>query len=175
MVRGGGKRCWEIHPLTSNAHFVIQSDRFPPLFLWFCEWMKLRGIEKDRETEKERVRSICGCAWKVAAARCPSLCAQNLLHNLPAYFKALMQYCFCCFLLPLSPIFCLIVIHVQSVCLANLLAFRLSQQSYFMSMCHWVYFMLSFVLSASPWWFTPLSEMLQDVFTSSRLFLPLEV
>ncbi len=52
-----------------------------------------------------------------------SQCTHNLLHILPAYFKALVQFCFsvfCCRLLQLLPIFCLIVIHVQSVCLANL-------------------------------------------------------
>lgn len=154
MVRGGGKRCWEIHPLTSIAHSVILSV----LSLYFCGFKSEREWGAKRKTERERV--CVEDLWVCLQGGSSSPCAQNLLHNLPAYFKVLMQYCFsgfCCCLLPLSPIFCLIVIHAQSVCLANLLAVRPSQQSYFMSVCHWVYFVLSFVLSASPWWFTPLS------------------
>lgn len=94
--------------------------------LYICGFMS----EREKEKGRERIWRICKCVYRAAAA---SMCTQNLLHNLPAYFKALMQYCFsffCCCLLPLAPIFCLIVIHVQSVCLANLLVFRPSRQSY---------------------------------------------
>lgn len=101
--------------------------------------------------------------------------AENLLHNQPAYFKALMQYCFavlCRCLLLLSPIFCLIVIHVQSVCLANLLIFGPSQLSCFLPMCHQVYFMLPFVLSTLPWWFDPFVRKAAEVLYKLKAFTP---
>ena len=109
MVRGEGKRCREILPLTSIAHSVILSA----FSLYFC------GCMGEREGEREE---SMGDIWVCLQGGSSSMCALNLLHNLPAYFRALMQYCFSVFcrcLLPLSPIFHLIVIHVQSVCLAN--------------------------------------------------------
>ena len=167
MVRGRRKRCWEIHPLTSYSPSVITHLSF--LLISMVLWLNgtkrcIAGMEK---------MWVCFLSTSRSSQR-----AQNRLHNRPAYFKALMQYCFsvfCWCLLPLSPIFCLIVIHVLSVCLANLLVLRPSQLSYFVSMCHWVYFVLSFVLFASPWWFMLSSEMLQDFPTSSRLSLLLRV
>lgn len=128
MVRGGGKRCWEIHPLTSSAHSVILSV-LPLYFCGFYERMRAKGKDqhKDREREQEGNGEYVGV---LAGWQQQPMCLEPILHNLPAYFRALMQYCFpvfCWCLLPLSPIFCLIVIHVQSVCLANLLVFRPSQ------------------------------------------------
>lgn len=81
------------------------------------------------------------------------------LRSQPAYFKAFLFLHRCL----LAPIFCLIVIHVQSVCLANLLIFRPTRQPR-LSMCHGVFFAifcnicLTLVTHSSP------AEFLQDVF-----------
>lgn len=127
-----------------------------------------------RGKETDRLRECTDIVWvSFLSGSCGRPFAENLLHNLPAYFKALMQYCFSVFcrcLLPLSPIFCLIVIHVQSVCLANLLIFRPSQLSCFMSTCHRVYSMLPFVLSALPWWFAPFVRKDAEVLYKLKAF-----
>lgn len=114
--------------------------------------MALWVNEYERHTERKRDSMVCCICRRVCRVEAAKR-FRTYFHNLPAYFKALMQYCssvFCCCLLLRSTIFCLIDIHVQSVCLANLLVFRPSQLSYFMSMCQWAYFVQSFVLSASP-------------------------
>lgn len=118
---------------------------------------KKRGFVSEGVAEKrrERIWMTCECIYSTTAA---AVCSQNLLHNLPAYLKAPMKYCLpfiCCCLSPLPPIFCLIGIHMQSVCLANLRVFRPSRQSY---PCRWMCLLLSFVISALPWWFTPLLQ-----------------
>lgn len=66
------------------------------------------------------------------------------LHILKPSCNIASVFCWC--LLLLSPIFCLIVIHVQSVCLANLLIFRPSQPSCSTPACHRVRFMLPFCI-----------------------------
>lgn len=146
MVRGWGKRCWEIHPLTSTAHSVILSV----LSLYFRGFMS----EWERGARRQRRRGEYGGYVGVFSRwQQQPLCSEAYFTTYLHILKPSCNIAFpvlCCCLLPLSPIFCLIVIHVQSVCLANLLAFRPSQQSYFMSVCHRVYFVLSFVLSASP-------------------------
>lgn len=80
MVRGGGKRCWEIHPLTSNAHSVILS-------LYFCGFMSEWG-KAESERERERIANICGSACWVAAA---TACA--LRTNFTTYLHILKPSC----------------------------------------------------------------------------------
>lgn len=69
MVRGGGKRCWEIHPLTSNARTVILSV----LSLYFCCFMsQVRARGKDKDREYGEYEEYVGFACRiVAATTCP--------------------------------------------------------------------------------------------------------
>lgn len=99
----------------------------------------------------------CGCKLH------PRALGTNF-RSLPAYFKALVRRCFsfsgCC---RLAPIFCLIVIHVQSVCLANLLLVGATPQPR-LSMCHGVFFAIFCIIRLTLVTHSSPAEFLQDVF-----------
>lgn len=150
MVKGWGAGCCLLCPLSIYWH------------LDECVRWRRERSRRGKDGKEESGVDVLGVFAVLLQAA--STCTHYQLRSQPAYFKALVplfvSFLHCCLL---APIFCLIVIHVLSVCLANLVIFRPTRQPR-LSMCHGVFFAifcnicLTLVTHSSP------AEFLQDVF-----------
>lgn len=107
---------------------------------------------RDRERKWGRVWRIYLCACRVAAAWCPLSVRSET--SFTTYLHILKPSCNIA-----SAVFCLRCNQFSASLsfMCNLFVWLTSYSddlSYFISMCHGVYIMPSFVLSITPWWFT---------------------